>query len=90
MKLLVKAIHNIYRELTKYKIALKVKSQGQMLPTLNHFQRSPWGTLEPTNLHQFLTSSYRDFVRTDRHTDTQTHRRTDAANNNTCWQHARR
>jgi len=34
----------------------------------------------PTKLHQFQTSSFRDFVRTDAQTD--------AAKNNTCLQHS--
>jgi len=37
----------------------------------------------PTKLHQFLTGSFRDFVRT-------AHRQTDAAKNYTCLQHAHR
>jgi len=37
----------------------------------------------PTTWHGFSTSSFRDFVQTDRRTDTQT----DAAKNNTCSQH---
>jgi len=38
----------------------------------------------PTKLHQFLVSSFRDVLRTDRHT----HRQTDAAKNDACSQHS--
>jgi len=42
-----------------------------------------------TKLHQFLSSSFWDFVQTVTDTHAQTHKQTDTAQNNTCSQHAR-
>jgi len=78
MKLLGKAIHKVYSELKKYDFS----SQGQRSNVTN-FQTLlafPMGYI-PTKLHQFLTSSFWDFLQTD----AQTHRQT--AKNNTCSQH---
>jgi len=60
-----------------------VKVKCHQLPTTSNSQQ----VHIPTKLHQFLITSFRDFMQTDRHRcrDTQT----DAAKNNTYLQHAR-
>jgi len=77
-ELLRQHYHNIYSDHAPTISAFKVK--GHQLPTTTAFTM---GDI-PIKLHQFLISSFQDFVQTDR----QTHRQTDAAKSNNCLPHS--